>query len=69
MVCACMGNYIQVERVSSEFPLFQHIITCEGGAVIPAEVFRVLGFFSSPGLPSVLVAETQMVSSCKVQNV
>lgn len=38
------------------------IIISEGRAVIPAEVFRVLGFFSSPGLLSVLEAETQMVT-------
>lgn len=33
----------------------------EGNVVIPAEVLRVLGFFSSPGLLSVLEAETQRV--------
>lgn len=34
-----------------------HILTNEGNAIIPVEVLRVLGFFSSPGLLSVLEAE------------
>lgn len=50
------------QRVSFECLLFLNVVTSEGSAVIPAEVLRAPGFFSSPGLLSVLEAETQMVS-------
>lgn len=39
---------------------FLHRKTSEESAVIPVVVFSVLGFFSSPGLPSVFEAKTQM---------
>lgn len=58
-------SLVSLRRASFEDLLVLSAVTGEGSAVIPAEVLRALGFFSSPGLLSVLEPETQTVEFVK----